>query len=231
MSDTIFNGATTPEVIPSNPQPTLTLPPEVVEFVGDGKKYRSVEDALKAVPHAQKHIQTLEQELAQLREEVTKRKTAAELLDEFKSGLPQTTEATPQVEFDPDKITQIVTQAIEQRDVQKTAQINVKEVTTAFTSKFGDKAEEMYNKVANDSGLSVEMLNRLAKTSPQAVLRLAGIDSKQEPIPGKITSSIRTDGQVVQPTTQTARVRQGATTKDLVNAWKVAGEKVKSQTT
>lgn len=229
MSDTIFNGETTPEV--TNPQPTTTLPPEVVEFVGDGKKYRSVEEALKAVPHAQKHIQTLEQELSQLREEVSKRKTAAELLDEFKSGLPQATETTPQVAFDPDKITQIVSQALDQRTAQKAEQANVFAVTSAFTSKFGEKAEEVYNRVAEEAGLSVEMLNRLAKTSPQAVLKLAGFDHKQETGSSKITSSVRTEGAPTQPTTPSARVRQGATTKELVSAWHAAGEKIKSQST
>ena len=42
-----------------NQQPVFQIPTEAAELVGDGKKYSSVEDALKSVPHAQKHIQTL----------------------------------------------------------------------------------------------------------------------------------------------------------------------------
>ncbi len=39
-----------------NQQPVFQIPTEAAELVGDGKKYQSVEDALKSVPHAQKHI-------------------------------------------------------------------------------------------------------------------------------------------------------------------------------
>ena len=67
--------------------PQFEIPTEASELVGSGKKYTSVEDALKSVPHAQKHIQTLESELATLKEELTKRRTTEELLDEIKSGI------------------------------------------------------------------------------------------------------------------------------------------------
>ena len=70
-----------------NQQPVFQIPTEAAELVGDGKKYQSVEDALKSVPHAQKHIQTLESELASVKEELTKRRTTEELLDEIKSGV------------------------------------------------------------------------------------------------------------------------------------------------
>ncbi len=39
--------------------------------------------------------------------------------------------------------------------------------------------------------------------------------------------SLQALGQKVDPSQLSARVKQGATTKDLVNAWKIAGEKAK----
>jgi hypothetical protein len=48
MPDNIFNGATTPEpvvppVVPATPStPTLQIPPELADLVGEGKKYKSV---------------------------------------------------------------------------------------------------------------------------------------------------------------------------------------------
>ena len=80
-------------------EPLFQIPTEAAELVGDGKKYSSVEDALKSVPHAQKHIQTLESELATLKEELMKRRTTEELLDEIKSGV-QPKENPQGVEFD-----------------------------------------------------------------------------------------------------------------------------------
>lgn len=213
-----------------DPQPnSLNIPTEVEEYVGSGKKYQSVDDALKSVPHAQKHIQTLEQELAQVKEELTKRKTAAELLDEVKSGfLP---ENTPQaVEFDQDKLVQIVNQTITQKELQKQAQTNASSVAEKFKATFGEQAETVYTTLAKDSGLSVAQLNMLASTSPNAVLKLAGLD-KRESVPAKTSSSINTESIRSNPSGDqlSARVPKGATTRDLTNAWRIAGEKVKQK--
>jgi hypothetical protein len=211
-----------------NQQPVFQIPTEAAELVGDGKKYNSVEDALKSVPHAQKHIQTLESELAAAREELTKRKTTEELLDEIKSGIqPQITSAGS--EFDQDKLLKLVDQTLEQKERQRAAKTNAETVANKFTDKYGQKAEEVYNTIARDSGLTVQQLNSLAASSPKIVLKLAGLEGTSAPVAGKPTSSVNTEtlGNKQDPNQLSARVKQGATTKDLVNAWKIAGEKVK----
>ena len=78
MSETIFDQAT-PDVVETQQN---AIPTELAEFVGEGKKYQTVEDALKSIPHAQSHIQKLEEEMKQAREELAKRKAAEELLEE-----------------------------------------------------------------------------------------------------------------------------------------------------
>ena len=233
-NETIFDQGTPPDQgAVDNQQPALTIPTEVVDFVGEGKKYSSVEDALKSVPHAQKHIQTLEAELAQLKEEVTKRKTAEELLDEIKSGI-HTSEITPQpVGLDKNELAQVVNQTIEMREAQRTAKQNADSVVTKFKDKFGDTAEQAYVTLAKESGLSVQQLNNLAATSPSAVLRLAGLVSGEPAMAAKTTSSVNTEAfsNNKQTEQRSARVKQGATTRDLVEAWKIAGEKVKANLT
>jgi len=66
-------------------------------------------------------------------------------------------------------------------------------------------------------------------TSPEAVLKLAGI--KKDQSVGKPSSSVNTEGNFNSQTQElSARVPLvGATTKDVVNAWKIAGEKVKQR--
>lgn len=212
-----------------NQQPVFQIPTEAAELVGDGKKYSSVEDALKSVPHAQKHIQTLESELAAAREELAKRKTAEELLDEIKSGIqPQVTPAGS--EFDQDKLLQLVDQTLEQKERQRAAKTNAESVASKFTEKYGQKAEEVYNTVAKESGLTIQQLNSLAASSPKIVLKLAGLEGVSAPVAGKPNSTVNTEAlnnTKVDANQLSARVKQGATTKDLVNAWKIAGEKVK----
>lgn len=228
MSETIFEG------VPQESQPVTSsapvLPQEVVEFVGEGKKYASVEDALKSVPHAQNHIQKLEAELQQLREEVTKRKTTEELLAELKSGVPHE-EKPSAVEIPQDKLIGTVEQIISQREAAKKAEQNVDFVISKMTASFGEKAKEKFITVAQESGLTIQQLNKLSETSPMAVLKLAGLaEAPKEQIPGKISSTVNPASiQSANPAVPSARVPKGASTKDMVAAWKAAGEKIKSQ--
>lgn len=221
---TIFQA--TPDVPKVDTTQVKTLPQEVAELIGAGKKYATEEDALKSVPHAQKHIKTLEEELAQVKQELEKRRTAAELLDEIKSGIkPQDTSSGS---ITADNVAQVVEQVFEKRTQQQTAVSNISRVTSAFTEKFADKAEEMFKAIANESGLSVQELNRLAASSPSAVLKLAGITGKQVDVAGKVSSSVNTEGLPKGDNTSqlSARVKSGASTKDMVSAWRIAGQKI-----
>lgn len=209
--------------------PASTVPPEVAEYVGEGKKYSSVDDALKSVPHAQKFIDKLSVELEEAKKELEKRKTAEELLTQIKSGIPF--DPTPQVaSVTPESIARIVEQTITQKQQQVEASVNTKKVAEAFLTQYADKAESVYNSLAAESGLSVAMLNQLAATSPTAVLRMAGLTGGKgaSQSASHSASSINTDA--LKPTDNTqnlsARVKAGASTKDLVNAWKIAGQKV-----
>lgn len=233
MSETIFTEPTSPDAAPVVQTPTTpTLPPEVAEMVGQGKKYSSVEDALKSVPHAQKHIKTLEEELAQAKAELEKRKTAEQILSEIKSGNQQTETPSGNI-VTPDIVAQLVEQSLAQNMRRQTEAQNTNQVVSAFKAKFGEKAEEVYNTAAAESGLTVEQFNNLAKTSPALVLKLVGLDGKRNDTPpvGKSFPSVRSEAQTQAPGTEhlTARVKQGASTKDLVNAWKIAGQKVGKQ--
>ncbi len=206
---------------------SFTIPTEAVDFIGDGKKYKSVDDALKSVPHAQTHIQTLENELKAAREELQKRKTAEELLEQFK---PQVTtqQQTTGVEIDPDALSGIVERVIDKKAQQAQAQANVSIVTSQFTAKYGDKAEQVYNNLAKENGLSVAQMNNLAMSSPTALLKLAGLDTNTKPVGGRITSD------VVIPTNNNSTqfntvIKRGATTKDVIDAYKAAEQKVLAQ--
>jgi hypothetical protein len=101
---------------------TFEIPTEAQQFVGEGKKYKSAEDALRSVPHAQEHIQTLETEMAHLKEELSKRKTTEELLDEIKSGIQPQEATTSQGEINQDRIMDLVNATIAQREQQTKAQ-------------------------------------------------------------------------------------------------------------
>lgn len=235
MSENIFKGGApteTPPASPDTPTPTQPqLPPEVAEFIGEGKKYASLEDALRSIPHAQKHIQTLEQEAKEIRERLEAQETLKEMLEAVRSNTPQDPPKSPTTPvIDPANLTQIVNQTIEQREAQNRAKANIATVVSTFQTKFGDKAEEVYEALAKENGLPLSSLNQLAATSPVALLRLAGLDHKQTPAP-KMQSSVNTEAfRSNQPPAElSAYVGPNPSTKKMVEAWKNAGEKVRNR--
>ena len=206
------------------------IPTEAQEFVGEGKKYKSVDDALRSVPHAQEHIKTLEEEMAHLKEELAKRKTTEELLDEIKSGIQPQEATTSTSEINQDRIMDLVNQTLQQREKLTKAQTNARSVADKFTEKYGSKAEEVYNTLAKESGMTLEQLHNLSATSPNVVLKLAGFDNRATTV-AKSQSTVNTESLSNNKATDelSARVPKGASTKDMLNAWRIAGEKVKRQ--
>ena len=225
----VVDSSTNEDQPKDSPKQEFSIPTEAANFVGEGKKYQSVEDALSSVPHAQKHIQTLESELAEVKEELTKRKTTKELLDEIKSGIVPDEKTSQPVQFNQDNLEQLVSQALESRDVQKTAHTNASSVAAQFIEKYADKAEEVYNSIAKENGMTVEQLNGLSASAPDAVLKLSGLEKRSQEIEAS-SGTVNTEALSSTPQDKSglsARVKQGATTKDLVDAWKIAGDKAK----
>lgn len=234
MTDTTIFGAdqtpVTPETPVVPPVTTTQLPPGVDQLVGIGKKYASVDVALAAIPHAQTHISNLESELAVVREELSKRKTTQELLEEIQSGIPQGT-TIPKVEINQDEIVNIVNHQLAQKETQKVSQDNTEKVRQVFTKQFGDNAEKIYIALAAEAGLTVNALNQLTALSPNAVLKMAGIKETQKVNMGTIKSDINT--QALDSTRSSdeisAKLPKVFSTKDVTAAWHRAGEKVKQQ--
>ena len=223
----------TPVVTQPDPTPaTFSIPDMVTEFVGEGKKYASAEDALSSIPHAQSHIDRLEEEaktrdeeLAILREQVAKSTALDDVLDSIKSnqdnsGIP------PRNELDETKVTSLVNSVLQSNEAQKAAQVNVDSVINKGLEVFGDKADEVFHKAAQDNGLTVDQLNKLSATAPQAVMKLMGIGDKISPIPTKSEGSVNTDtfntNQPEPNTSSNIMSKVGLTTKDMVEGWRKA---------
>ena len=205
------------------------IPTEAQELVGEGKKYQSPEDALKSVPHAQKHIETLESELAEVKDELTKRKTTQELIDEIKSGVQTEVNTTQTAELNQDNVMDLVNQTLSIREKKAQAETNAKSVAARFTEQYGDKAESTYNSIAKELNVTVTQLNELAASAPSIVLKAAGLSAATAPV-GNTTGSVNTEAlnNTPKPDVTSAKV-EGGSTKDLLKAWGKAGEKVKQQ--
>ena len=156
----------------------------------DGRpKYAKVEDALTSIPHAQKHIQTLEGELAQMREQIKELAMERNQAEERHLETPQ-----PQQEagFGEDQVVGLVDKVLSQREQKVAQQRNVQQVVESLTGKFGstEAADKAYRAKANEMGISMDMMNSLAMSSPNAVLAYFGTTGASAP--SKTEGSINT---------------------------------------
>jgi hypothetical protein len=190
-------------------------------------KYKTVEDALKALQNSQSHIQTLEQENSTLRETASKAKSTEEILGILNSSKNKQSDDNQQ-QIDVESIKALVNTTLSERQQQELQRTNQQKVTAALINKFGDKAEEMYKKKADELSLSLATLDNLAAVSPAAVLEY--FSAKEQSIAKNNKSSINTDilGHS-QQRSQTKSIMYGSSNADMVNAWRVAVDSVGQQ--
>lgn len=198
------------------------------EIVGEGKKYKSVEDALKSVPHAQKHISDLENELKVLKETLSKSKTAEELVNSIKADRALETTKDTKQDIDLSNIEALVENKLKVLEEKKIQDNNVNKVINVFKENFGDKANDIYIKIAKDSGLDINTLNQLSAKSPDAVLKLAGLTGKSNETLDKISKGLNSEGLIninKNKAEPKKSVMYGATSSDLLNAWNLSKPK------
>lgn len=147
-------------------------------------KYKSTEDALKALSNAQQFIPQLQEENKELRQ---KYEELARQLDKFKhieesierlSASQRENGQTSQVTIDENMIAEIAERTLSQREALARQQSNLKLVTDTVISKFGEAAEKEFYKRASDVGMSASEINSLAAKNPLAALRLIGLQSE-----------------------------------------------------
>jgi len=202
--------------------PAFQLPESVKNLVGEGMKYATPEDALNALPHAQSHIENLEQEMANLREDLSKRIAVEDVLKEINKTTPESVTA-PQLT--PDQLDELIDNRLSTKEAQAVAQSNTAEVVSKLSEVFGDsdKANEVYKQKAADIGVSVDYLNELTSKSPKAVFELFGIKPTNVS-PAKINSNINSEAVFNQaPAPQAPKSVMGRSThKDDISAWQAA---------
>lgn len=220
----------------TNENPTLTLPDEVRDLVGEGKKYATLEQALSSIPHAQNHIAKIEAENQEFRDRLLKieegmatQESLEEMLHKIQEASSNPSEDTPtQPQVSKEDISELVRQTLKQEEAAKLASQNIKSVVNTMVDSYGDKqkAEQAYIEKAEEFGFSVEDMNSLAAKSPKALLKMFGLDKKGSSEPTKMKSTINTEN-FSQTTEQPIKsVMAGASKEELISAWRNSAPKV-----
>lgn len=140
-------------------------------------KYKTPEEALKGAVHAQQHIKTLEEELAELRVKAQEGEVFAKVLEKL-NGPVEKDEAKPKAEnsLSVDDVAKVVDQLLTQRTTESTRKQNVSTVTSKFKQLYGDKASETLYGKAEDLGFTKEGINELIASNPKAALKILGAE-------------------------------------------------------
>ena len=189
----VFEGQT--EAPKEEGQTADNVPEELTALIGEGKKYKSLEDALKSIPHAQTHISSLERELAELREDLGKRLSAEEALNKIlEARQSREEEGTPPPDFSPDTLKNLVKDTYKEMTEEERRSHNVELADKAVRDKWGDKAGEWLAQKAAELGVGVKFLQDTASHSPKAFYNLVGLESgqKQQEVPRQ--GSVNTEG-------------------------------------
>lgn len=176
------------------------IPADVADLIGEGKKYATIEAALKGLKAAQEHIAKLEGENAEFRTKTDFSKEAVEikerelerLQEEFKQLLRQPNKPDPApapVEDNnkgsngnaqPVDVNALVEQAINLRAQRDMAEQNKKAVIETMITLHGAKASETFYETGAAWGFNKEQMNALAETNPKAVFKMFNVEPNKQ---------------------------------------------------
>lgn len=146
-------------------------------LVGEGKKYKSIDELAKGNVYGQNHIRTLETELATLREEAKNRQTTETLINQIRSLKSPDLEHDEQPERQPIVQEPGMTKAdVErlflEREVSAKQTQNLNLVVSTLKDRFGERVTTEVNAKAAELGISGDDLRNMARDKPQVVLSL-----------------------------------------------------------
>lgn len=172
-------------------QDTTEQVPTFEDLVGEGKKYADQQAAAKAIYEKDRFIARLIQEAREKDEALAKRMNEDEFLTKLKevtraSGQEQpvtTPAASPDgTAFDPAKIDDLLSKKLAEREAEIRKQQNLQKVEQELVAAFGPAWRAQVQSQAGALGVSTEYLTRVAADSPEAFLRLVGVQRQQRPV-------------------------------------------------
>jgi hypothetical protein len=169
---------------------TTTEGTALEQLVGEGKKYKSVEDLAKAYANADSHITELKTDLQSTREFIAEE--LKKLAEQRSNPTPpaQTEETggkTPAPVAPPngevEDLDTRIAKALEERDTNKRLQGNANLVQDVLVERLGsvEKATEAVIAKARELGVDGTYMKQTAANSPRAFFSLMGINPDEKP--------------------------------------------------
>lgn len=224
MSDTLFAADNAAPTAPDDNQPpvaqAITIPPELQDMVGDGKKYGTIEAALASIVPAQQHISTLEQENNGYKAKVESNDKLDTILQKLNQPDTPSEPTSPQA-VNMGDIVNAVKADLQQEATAASKASNRASVEAKMTEKFGEAAPAKTAEIASGLGMSIQDLTSLVESSPTAALQLMGVD--KEPVQhGKLQTDVLDGAPPVGTSPVAKSVMFGAKGSEILNAWRAS---------
>lgn len=174
---------------PTNGDTTTTPIDNPLEaLVGEGKKFKTVEELAKAKVEADRFIEQLKNENAGIRQELSTRQTLEELMDKVGSRTvpDQTNSGNNQSHGNGDgqngakalseeDIARLVEERLSASEKARVHTANLETVQKALVASFGSEYVTHLKAKAQELGVTEEYLNTMAKETPKAFLKLVEV--------------------------------------------------------
>jgi hypothetical protein len=162
------------------------------DLVGEGKKFKTVDDLAFGKYQADTFIEQLKRENQELRSEIASRKRLEDLAELFTTRKPDSTVDNQTDEkpgeqnkpaFDPEEISKLVEDTVSRREAARRQEANLKEVKQTLMDHFGPEYPKHLTAQADALGMDPKELSQLAAVNPKALYRLVGLDNTKAPNP------------------------------------------------
>lgn len=179
-----------------------------------GENWKDPEVLAKGKLEADGYIKTLEDQLAQMREDMKKQDYQAQILEQLQNKATESTAVNNEVPnnngdintqnttaaVDEETLKSLVEQTLTQREKDNTVQQNLSQVDKELESSFGTEAAATVQKKAQELGMSMDRLRDIAAESPSAFFTLIG--QPQKTFSPMVQGSVRTEGVNMQASTE-----------------------------
>jgi len=179
-----------------------------------GENWRDPETLAKGKLEADGYIKNLEDQLANMREDIKKQDYQNEILTQLQNKATETSAVKTEVPnnntsvntqdttgvVNEEDLKSLVEKTLNQRELQAKVQTNLQFVDKELEGSFGTEAKAQIERKATELGMSVDRLRDIAAESPNAFFALIG--ENKRPVNPMVSGSVRTEGVNMQSSTE-----------------------------
>lgn len=188
----------------SNSDNTPNLGEIASQLVGEGKKFKTIDDLAKGKLEADLYVEQLKKKLETSEAERTKLGGNDEKFSQILQELEQRKATPPQGNIQvpvlgQDEIETLVRNQMTAIESERTSQQNLDSTNAKLKQLFGDKAKAYVESKAKELGIDMQRLQSLSAESPSAFFTLVGISDTKPKVPNApITGSVNTESNFNQ---------------------------------